>query len=556
MGEEENELTGWLTQRRIAQRIGESFQAQSLPRARRFLARGTPPQSKRFSAPSEPSIAAGNEEPALSLCWSFADWKLKNRDKKLSVAVVGAGIAGLACARRLADYGIQVTVIEAKQSIGGKLSCFKESMLANTCMKDFSWALKRYFASLELLPKVKASSRIHCLRGNLPEAWSGDLDFVDALHEMSLLQQALVSGIDVRLGCCVASVQLLAQKVRIDLVPGLQSYAEFDAVVIAVPVPVVSRSFIRFQPPLPDSLRESLDYVFSHAVEKGVLKFLSNVIPKEIGDLAGFSDSELSFKTSDDHKQIIFEIFGSLAAKHEPMHLKDQASHLLQRLGRYFENVGSYDSVEMSDWKNDIFFQGSCHIPRDNKVLCKLREHASNGLVLFCGDSFAPRLSECGTWVGALKSGVDTAESLVRSFSTASLSNSVVRLANTLIPCFVCKGGGLSPDQPVNCEEFLVIEFEVGWRYCHKICISQSPVYLHLASLATSGQKLSLKGIVRTLVCSAAGCTSSGSPQIKCHWGICQNTFHIHCAVASGWDFSDPLQGFRFLCPQHRLVYV
>ena len=37
------------------------------------------------------------------------------------VVVVGAGMAGLAAARRLADEGVEVTVLEARERIGGRM---------------------------------------------------------------------------------------------------------------------------------------------------------------------------------------------------------------------------------------------------------------------------------------------------------------------------------------------------------------------------------------------------------------------------------------------------
>lgn len=37
------------------------------------------------------------------------------------VVVIGAGIAGLACAQKLCEVGIRVTVLEARSRVGGRI---------------------------------------------------------------------------------------------------------------------------------------------------------------------------------------------------------------------------------------------------------------------------------------------------------------------------------------------------------------------------------------------------------------------------------------------------
>ena len=48
------------------------------------------------------------------------------RERTPSVVVVGAGVAGLACARTLADHGLPVTVLEKGRGVGGRLSTRRE----------------------------------------------------------------------------------------------------------------------------------------------------------------------------------------------------------------------------------------------------------------------------------------------------------------------------------------------------------------------------------------------------------------------------------------------
>ena len=42
--------------------------------------------------------------------------------KEINVCIVGAGLAGLRCAEILIDAGVRVTMIEARERIGGRVS--------------------------------------------------------------------------------------------------------------------------------------------------------------------------------------------------------------------------------------------------------------------------------------------------------------------------------------------------------------------------------------------------------------------------------------------------
>lgn len=45
-----------------------------------------------------------------------------SKDKPIHVGVIGAGFAGLRCAEILLDHGVQVTVLEARNRLGGRVS--------------------------------------------------------------------------------------------------------------------------------------------------------------------------------------------------------------------------------------------------------------------------------------------------------------------------------------------------------------------------------------------------------------------------------------------------
>jgi len=52
-------------------------------------------------------------------------------DKKKTVAIIGGGLSGLACAKYLAQAGHQPTVYEARDVLGGKVSAWQD--------KDGDW---------------------------------------------------------------------------------------------------------------------------------------------------------------------------------------------------------------------------------------------------------------------------------------------------------------------------------------------------------------------------------------------------------------------------------
>jgi monoamine oxidase len=48
--------------------------------------------------------------------------------EKVRVGIVGAGISGLRCAEVLLQKGFQVTILEARDRIGGRVSAFMTSL--------------------------------------------------------------------------------------------------------------------------------------------------------------------------------------------------------------------------------------------------------------------------------------------------------------------------------------------------------------------------------------------------------------------------------------------
>ncbi|MGP1255927.1 MAG: NAD(P)/FAD-dependent oxidoreductase [Kiloniellales bacterium] len=150
----------------------------------------------------------------------------------LSVAVVGAGLAGLTCARRLADAGLRVTSFEKSRGLGGRLATRRaDAGLRFDHGAQFVTAHGTAFRSL--LQKLEAAAALaawHPL-GREPKAetpwWVGT-------PGMAALVRPLADGLDIRLTTRVVAVTETAEGWRLQLNDG-QTAGPFDRVVLALP---------------------------------------------------------------------------------------------------------------------------------------------------------------------------------------------------------------------------------------------------------------------------------------------------------------------------------
>ncbi len=157
---------------------------------------------------------------------------------EVRVAVIGAGIAGLACAQELARADAQVTVFERSRSLGGRLATRRSGGYAFDHGAQFITARSRPFARFTGVatragvlapwrPRVREDERVF----DMPIE-----DWLVGTPGMNALVRPLTRTVDVQLG---ASVHELVQGKRgweLKTDAGRQSRV-FDAVVVAVPAP-------------------------------------------------------------------------------------------------------------------------------------------------------------------------------------------------------------------------------------------------------------------------------------------------------------------------------
>ncbi len=154
----------------------------------------------------------------------------------VSVAVVGAGLAGIACAQRLREAGVQVRVFEAQRAPGGRLATRRFAVATFDHGAQFLTATDPGFrAALEAAEASGAAGRWN-------PAWAdrerrGDL-WVGA-PAMNVLPRFLARDLDVEFGARIARLERSRRGWAL-LDDRGSAHADFTAVVLALPAPAAA----------------------------------------------------------------------------------------------------------------------------------------------------------------------------------------------------------------------------------------------------------------------------------------------------------------------------
>ncbi len=165
------------------------------------------------------------------------------------VAVVGAGVAGLSCARALAARGVRVTVFESAAAPGGRLAALQTDGGLHDVGAPWAWVQSAAFARtirtwadanvVRSWPAVAVEIDNASIR-RTSSAGARGLRFV-GMPAMAALGQHLAQGIDVVLQARVARLARGREEwFLFDPINRQLGIAGFDAVVLAVPSPVAA----------------------------------------------------------------------------------------------------------------------------------------------------------------------------------------------------------------------------------------------------------------------------------------------------------------------------
>lgn len=146
------------------------------------------------------------------------------------VAVIGSGVAGLACAGRLAAAGLQPVVLDKGRAVGGRLATrVSRSGWQFDHGAQFATVREPEFGRL-LVSLAADGDAAQWMDGDPPARWVGTPD-------MSAIARGLARGLDFRQQHEVTSIQPHGSEWRV--VSG-EAVEDFERVVVTVPAPQVA----------------------------------------------------------------------------------------------------------------------------------------------------------------------------------------------------------------------------------------------------------------------------------------------------------------------------
>jgi predicted NAD/FAD-dependent oxidoreductase len=167
------------------------------------------------------------------------NWEAALLQPPARVAIIGAGIAGLACARHLTAAGLSVTLFDKSRGVGGRMATRRLATPTGDAGFDHG---AQYFTARS--PDFAAEVAAWVAKGDAAPWPAAGPDAHVGTPAMNSPAKALAAGADVRLGQEITGLGSIDAKWRLE---GADA-DPFDALVIAIPAEQAQRLLAPVEP--------------------------------------------------------------------------------------------------------------------------------------------------------------------------------------------------------------------------------------------------------------------------------------------------------------------
>uniref|UniRef100_A0A8C2JPZ6 Lysine demethylase 1B n=1 Tax=Cyprinus carpio TaxID=7962 RepID=A0A8C2JPZ6_CYPCA len=213
-------------------------------------------------------------------------WPLLPESQHNKVLVIGAGAAGLAAARQLQNFGMQVVVLEARERIGGRVwddvslgvTVGRGAQIVNGCVNNpialmceqvtHTHTLSHTHTHTLLLTHTHIHTHSHTHTHTLSHTHTHSLTLT---HSHFSVLHKLAQGLDIRLNTAVQHVDYSGEGVTVMSSCGSRWSAQ--KVLVTVPLALLQKNVISFSPPLPDRKLKAIHSLGAGVIEKVALQF-------------------------------------------------------------------------------------------------------------------------------------------------------------------------------------------------------------------------------------------------------------------------------------------
>ncbi|MBW4565415.1 MAG: flavin monoamine oxidase family protein [Mojavia pulchra JT2-VF2] len=359
------------------------------------------------------------------------------------VLIIGAGISGLVAAYELTAVGHDVTILEARKRVGGRVLTLRGAFqggdlvelgaarippnhhLTLSYIKHFGLRLSQFAPTSGKYLTMKDGKRILVtakeLFQNQPQIRPQEIQKLT--DGFDLLPQAFAQALTdkIKLDDPVARIVQTSNGVEVSCLSGQQYLGDF--VLCTVPLTVLNQ--ITFSPDLSPAKKQAAAGGYNYrAATRCFVKFPNRFWEKDnLNGWGFFEDEELWHTTWDKpEKTGILHAYlkGKKALDIDAFEGKAQQTKLLQHWEKILPGVTNYSvRSHFYSWTKDIWSKGGWAYPteeQEKKLFSELGK--SEGKIYFAGD----HTSKTRGWVqGALESGLNAAKEIHFAGSTVPL---------------------------------------------------------------------------------------------------------------------------------------